>query len=76
MEVSTKAKIRIEFNGKTYRVGSTCGCSSKRECDLFERGVCDSQEGIIVRLPCEAIANAFLAAGCSCPRFCFKKVVK
>lgn len=75
MEVSTKAKIRIEFNGKTYRVGGTCGCSSKRECDLFERGVCDSQEGV-VRLPCEAIVDAFHAAGCSCPRFCFKKVAK
>ena len=75
MEVSTKAKIRIEFNGKTYRVGGTYGCSSKRECDLFERGVCDSQE-CVVRLPCDAIVDAFHAVGCSCPRFCFKKVVK
>ena len=73
--MNTKAKIRIEFNGKTYRVGKTCGCSSKRECDLFERGVCDSQE-CVVRLPCEAIVDAFHAAGCSCPRFCFKKVAK
>ena len=74
MEVSTKAKIRIEFNGKTYRVGGTCGCSSKRECDLFERGVCDGYESGVVRLPCEAIVKAFLAIGCSCPRFCFKEV--
>lgn len=70
-----KAKIRIEFNGKTYRVGKVYGCSSKRECDLFERGVCDIQEGF-VRLPCEAIVNAFLATGCSCPIFCFKEVAK
>lgn len=74
MEVSTKAKIRIEFNGKTYRVGETCGCSSKRECALFERGVCDSYENGVIRLPCEAIVKAFLATGCSCPRFCFKEV--
>lgn len=74
MEVNTKAKIRIEFNGKTYRVGGTYGCSSKRECDLFERGVCDGYENGVVKLPCEAIVNAFLATGCSCPRFCFKEV--
>lgn len=71
-----KAKIRIEYLGKTYRVGSSHRCASKRDCDLYRRGVCDNaNDG--VSLPCEAIHEAFvkICDGGS-PGNCFKEVSK
>ena len=74
-EVKAKAKILIRYNGETYRVGESFGCSSKRDCDLFRRGVCDVEETMYEdNLPCDPINDAFIyAAGCVSSR-CFMKV--
>lgn len=69
-----KAKIYIEFNGSTYRVGSSARCASKRDCDLFRRGVCDTEDGWSGPLPCEAIGDAFIAICGTCPKYGFKEV--
>ena len=66
-----KAKIRIEWNGKTYRVGKSHDCNGKRSCDLFRPGVCDID---CTAHPCDAINDAFYAACGSCPSRCFKEV--
>jgi len=44
-ELRRKAKreglIDIMYKGANWRVGGSWLCASKRDCDLFKRGVCD-----------------------------------
>lgn len=73
----SKAKIRIEYNGKTYRVGKSHGCNSKRDCDLFKLGTCDENHYAIGNpLPCEAITDAFIAVCGACPTRCYKEAAR
>jgi len=69
----SKAKIIIAYKGDNYRVGKRTACASKRDCDLFERGVCDSERDV-KRMPCDAIADAFIEVCGTCPNFGFKKI--
>ena len=68
----SRAKIRIEFGGKTYRVGKSSKCASKRDCDLFRRGVCDNSS--VWKCPCDAINDAFYEVCRAVPVRCFKEV--
>ena len=68
----SKAKIRIEYNGKTYRVGKSNNCANKRDCDLFQRGVCDKSS--VWECPCDAINDAFHDICGAIPKRCFKEV--
>lgn len=71
-----KAKILIEYAGKIYRVGTSYKCSSKRDCDLFQRGVCDACEGVLLDLPCGAIAREFIRLTDLAPKYGYKEVDK
>lgn len=68
-----KAKILIRYNGKFYRVAKTRMCSCKKNCDLYKKGVCGSNEDVL-KLPCDAIADAFADATGTCPNACYKEV--
>ena len=72
-----KARILIEHGGKTYRIGRSRECSSKRDCSLFQRGVCSGAETYWAnKLPCADLNKAlFDATGWVCS-FGFKEVTK
>ena len=72
-----KAKIRIEYNGKTYRIGKSWRCASKRDCDLYTRGWCDNEQMVSKKgLPCDPLADALIAATGSTCKTCFKEAAK
>lgn len=68
-----KARILIEFGGKTYRVGSSCACKSKRDCDLYKKGVCNADTEAD-DFPCAPIHDAFCEVSSDSPARCFKEV--
>lgn len=70
-----KAKLYIEYNGRTYRVGGSNRCSSRRDCDLYDRDICNDPDKWR-QLPCNPLNDALVnATGCS-SKFCFKEVKK
>jgi len=69
-----KACVRIKFNGKYYRATKGWHCRSKRDCDLFKKGVCDF-DGYVRDLPCDPITAAFDRIGGRCGG-CFKEVME
>lgn len=71
--MKAKAKVYIEFKGKRYTLTKGFLCRSKRDCSLFERGVCDCPE-VSLEFPCQEIGSAFFKATDKWHRGGFKEV--
>jgi len=71
----SNTRIVVEYRGKRYCCNNKTSCHSKRNCDLFRRGVCDAEEfGYDAHMPCDGICDAFIAICGGCPDCCFKEI--
>ena len=68
-----KARLVVEYKGKRYRVTRNGQCSSRRDCSLFERGVCDDPDRLD-DFPCKRLLYAFTDVRIFYPTGCFKEI--